>query len=139
MGKTSNAAKQKWNASHYMQVKFSTKPETAAAFKASCATAGVTMAGTLSEFMLKYAGQPCTQSGLPANAKTELPIVKTLKDRRKAAAFVRSIIAALIDAEEKFIDNAPENLRESSRYEMAQERISQLQDALDTMDEVYDK
>ena len=137
MGKTSNAVKQKWLASHYTQVKFSTKPETVSAFKASCAAAGVSMAGTLSDFMLKYAGQPGTQNELPANVKNELPIVKTLRDRRKTAVFVRNIITALIDAEEKFIDNAPENLRESPRYEMAQERVSQLQDTLDTMDEVY--
>lgn len=130
MGKTSNAAKQKWNASHYKQVKFSTKPETAAAFKAACETAGDTMAGALSMLMLKYAGQLNGQSQMPV-------IVKTLKDRRKTAAFVHNIIAALLEAEEQFVDNAPENLSETPRYEMAQERIDKLHDVLDAMDEVY--
>ena len=131
MGKTSNAAKQKWNASHYTQVKFSTKPETAAAFKAACVAAGDSMAGALSRFMLKYTGQPNEQRQAPVS-------VKTLKDRRKTAVIVHNIIAALLDAEEKFVNNAPENLCESPRYEMAQERISKLQDVLDAMDEVYD-
>ena len=132
MGKTSNAAKQRWNAGRYKQVKISTKPETAAAFKAACAAEGATMAGTLSEFMLKYAGQPGGQSR-PAIS------VKTLKDRRKAAAFVHDIIAALLDAEEKFIDNAPENLSNSTRYELAEERVSKLQDVLEEMGEVYNE
>lgn len=132
MGKTSNAAKQKWLSSHYAQVKISTKPETAAAFKAACAAAGATMAGTLSEFMIKYAGLPGRTNGLPVS-------VKTLKDRRKAAVFVRNIIAALLDAEEKFIGNAPENLCESARYELAEERVSKLHEILETMDDVYNE
>jgi len=131
LGKTSNAAKQKWLASHYTQVKFSTKPETAATFKAACAAAGATMAGTLSAFMLKYAGQPAEQVGPPVS-------VKTLKDRRKAAAFVHNIITALLDAEERYIGNAPENLCGSQPYEMAEERVSKLQEVLDAMDDVYD-
>lgn len=131
MGKTSNAAKQKWNASHYTQVKFSTKPETAAAFKAACKAAGDSMAGALSAFMLRYAGQLKEQRQPPV-------IVKTLKDRRKTAVFVHNIIAALLDAEERFVNNAPENLSDSPRYEMAEERISMLQEVLDAMDEIYE-
>ena len=131
MGKTSNAAKQKWNASNYTQVKFSTKPETAAAFKAACATAGDSMAGVLSRFMLGYVGQPALQNQPPV-------IVKTLKDRRKTAVFVHNIITALLEAEERYVDNAPDNLSDSPRYEMAQERISQLQDVLAAMDAVYE-
>ena len=90
------------------------------------------MAGTLSAFMLKYAGQPGERSELPVN-------VKTLKDRRETAAFVHNIIAALLDAEEKYIGNVPDNLRSSTRYEMAEERVSKLQAVLDEMDEVYDE
>ena len=130
MGKTSNAAKQKWNASKYTQVKFSTKPETAVAFKAACASAGDSMAGALSAFMLKYAGQSDLHNQPPVK-------VKTLSDRRKTAVFVHNIIAALLEAEERFVDNAPDNLSDCLRYEMAQERISQLQDVLAAMGEVY--
>jgi len=131
LGKTSNASKQKWNACHYKQVKFSAKPETAAAFKAACLAAGDSMAGALSSFMLRYTGQ--------LNEQTHPAVsVKTLKDRRKTAVFVQNIIAALLDAEERYVGNAPENLSDSPRYEMAQERISKLQEVLEAMDEVYD-
>ena len=132
MGKTSNAAKQKWNASHYVQVKFSVKPETAAAFKAACASAGDTMASVLSAFMLRHAGKPNEQNTAPVN-------VKTLKDRRKTAIYVHNIIAALIDAEEMFYKNAPANLRDSERYDMAQERVDRLEEALAAIDAVYDE
>jgi hypothetical protein len=40
MGKTSNAVKQRYNATHYTQVKASVKPEIAAGFKAACALSG---------------------------------------------------------------------------------------------------
>lgn len=56
MGKTSNKAKQDWNASHYKQVKVSVKPETAGAFKAACVKRGVSMAGELQRYMQRYAG-----------------------------------------------------------------------------------
>ena len=138
MGKTSNAVKQKWNSNHYKQVKFSTKPETAAAFKAACAAEGSTMAGTLSEFILKYAGQTAGQSQSGRQSQPEVS-VKTLKDRRKAAGFVHNIVTALLKAEENFIENAPKNLASSTRYEMAEERVSKLQELLDAIDEVYDE
>jgi len=63
--------------------------------------------------------------------------VKTLKERRKTAAVVCGIVAALLSAEESYVENAPENLRSSTRYEMAEERISKLQEALETLEEAY--
>jgi len=63
--------------------------------------------------------------------------VKALKERRKTAAMVCDIVAALIGAEQSYVDNAPENLRNSERYDMAQERISSLQDVLDILEEAY--
>jgi len=130
LGKTSNAAKQKWNSAHYSQVKASVKPETAAAFKAACAATGDTMAGVLSRLMLEYAGQAHRDPGLT-------PSTKTLKDRRKAAAVACGIVAALQAAEERYVGNAPPSLSGAPQYEMAEERASLLQDALDAIDEAY--
>lgn len=130
MGKTSNAVKYKWNSCHYSQVKISIKPETAAAFKSACIAADDTMAGVLSRYMLTYAGQTHDAPGPVLN-------VKTLKDRRKTAVMVCDIVTALLNAEEKFINNAPESLISSTRYEMAEERVSILQDVLDAIEEAY--
>ena len=63
--------------------------------------------------------------------------IKTLKERRKTAAVACDIVVALLDTEENYVNNTPENLRSSSRYDMAVERISKLQEALDTLEEAY--
>jgi len=52
--KTSNTVKDRWNASHYTQIKVSVNPDTATAFKEACAVNGVSMASILSEFMDEY-------------------------------------------------------------------------------------
>jgi len=51
MGKTSNQAKQQWNAKNYVQIKISIAPDIAAAFKAKCAAAGVSVTSELIRLM----------------------------------------------------------------------------------------
>jgi len=63
--------------------------------------------------------------------------VKTLKERRKTAAMVCGVITALLSAEESYVGRIPDNLRNSSRCEMAEERVSKLQEVLDTLEEAY--
>ena len=63
--------------------------------------------------------------------------VNTLKERRKTAAVACSIVAALLGAEESSVENTPENLRNSTRYNRAEERVSQLQEALEALEEAY--
>jgi len=130
MGKTSNAVKQKWNSKNYQQVKFSVKPDVAASFKAACKAANKSMASELSGFMQCYANQPPPKTQPCIN-------VKTLKDRRKAMGIVRSMIVELHDAEEKHIENTPESLHSSERYESAIERLEQLEAVLDAIDDIY--
>jgi len=84
----------------------------------------------------RFIGAKATQ---PSHKPAKLAVkVKTLKERRKTVAMVRDIVAALIAAEESYADNMPENLRNSERYDMAVERSSKLQEALDMLDEAYD-
>jgi len=130
MGKTSNAVKQKWNEKNYVQVKISVKPDLAASFKAACKTADKSMAFELSGFMQRYANQP--QSKIQPSVN-----VKTLKDRRKAMGIIRRMIIDLIDAEGNYIDNTPESLHSGVRYEMAVERLEQLEAVLDSVDDIY--
>ena len=54
MSSAVSIAKAKWNATNYVQVKVSVRPEIAAALKAAYAAAGVSMAGKLSQFMAEY-------------------------------------------------------------------------------------
>ena len=130
MGKTSNSAKQRWNSDHYIQIKVHAKPEIASAFKAACIEAGTSMASELSAFMEKFANP---QRNVVSPVK-----VKTLGDRRKAMCIVIRLLNEIHDAEATYIENTPENLQCSSRYEMAEERLEMLSDALDAVNDIYD-
>ena len=130
MGKTSNAAKQRWNKENYTQLKAYVKPDIAAAFKAACAASGSSMAGELSAFMEDFVRPP---QGATPHSK-----VKTLGDRRKAIRMVMNLLADMYDAEEAYLDSAPDNLRNSVRYEMAEERLERLADAIAAIEDIYD-
>jgi len=154
MGKTSNIAKQKWNSAHYVQIKAHIKPEIASDFKAACVASGTTMASELSAFMEEFANQqqgalsPTKVKALgyrrerfanPQQNALSLIKVKTLGDRRKAMSLVINLLTELHDAEEVFLENMPENLHSSLRYEMAEERLEKLSDALEVTDGIYDQ
>ena len=64
--------------------------------------------------------------------------VKTLGDRRKAIRFAINLLTEILRAEQAFVDNTPENLQGTDRYESAEERIDSLSDALDAIDGAYD-
>ena len=130
MGKTSSQSKQKWNERHYIPVKALVKPEIAIAFKTACADAGTSMASELSNFMEMYANPPQENTKATAN-------VKTLGNRRKAMALIHALMIEMRNAEEELMNNTPENLRSSSRYEDADERMSRLDEALDIIDDIY--
>jgi len=130
MGKTSNTAKDKWNKMHYTPVKVAVKHETAAGFKAACVVAGSSMASVLSDFMDKYARTAQEKAPAPAN-------VKTLRDRRKMMSMVYTLITEIRDAEEDYMNRMPENLRGSSRYDAADERLGKLDEAIDIIGDIY--
>ena len=142
MGKASNAAKQRWNADHYTQVKVSIAHDTASAFKAACAKRGISMAGAIGAFMSDFANLS-TESPTrclavaPARQSTAAVRVASLKDRRKVMASVRSLIAQLISGENNCIQNVPENLQTSENYEIAQERLALLEEVFDSIRDIY--
>jgi len=136
MGKASNAAKQRWNSKKYTQIKAYVKPEIAAAFKTACAAAGVSMAGELSRFMADYAA--VTVANHVINIKTErTDSVSTMKMRRKTVRTVAGLLEQVRDAEERFINNAPENLHSAPIYENAGQYVSVLDDVIEQLGEIY--
>ena len=130
MGKTSGAAKQRWNAENYAQIKVSTKPEIAAAFKAACETAGVSMASVLSKFMEDYAAAPAKK------AAPQVP-VDTRRQRRNAMKSLLATLERIRDAEESYRDNIPENLSGGSAYGVADECVSVLSEGFDVLETAY--
>lgn len=130
MGATSNQAKQRWNNAYYVQVKVSVQPEIAAAFKAKCLADNVSMASEISKFM---AGQ--TTENRPK--KTSADPYVTRQKRRKALNALIQLLHSIMCAEQGYLDNIPENLRNSQTYEVAEFSVSAFEEALGILEGAY--
>ena len=122
-------AKKRWNARHYTQVKAFADPKVAAAFKAACADSGVSMAGALTQFMAEYSNT--------AKKRSPKPDYSTRRKRRAAVRAFAGQLAQIKAAEEESQGNIPDNLSRSVNYEIADEIISQLDDAIDILSSIY--
>jgi hypothetical protein len=131
MGKTSNAAKQRWCKTHRKQVKAAVPPEAAAAFRARCMAGGVSMASELSRFMR---GQDAESR---PKAKQEFRVA-TRPQRRKTLALLIRHIEAAMGAESDYMGAMPENLQNSCRYEAANETISALEEAISILSGAFE-
>jgi len=130
MGKTSNASKQRWNKEHYVQVKVSVRPALAEAFKEKCKSGDVSMASEIARFMCEQCGKPST----PGDSFK----VSTRQQRRKALSALIEQLEKIMDAESQYMENIPENLRNSVRYDAASQSTQVLQAAIDGLNEVYE-
>jgi hypothetical protein len=131
MGKTSNKAKDVWNASRYTQVKVSVKPDVASSFKAACKRDGVSMARDLSEYMHKRGRLRLSEK--PASIR-----FTTRRDRRAALSYLLQQIECVRSAEEAYLDRIPDNLSTSKRYEDTQTALAKMEEVLDLLTEVYE-
>ena len=149
---SSGSAKDRWNASHYVQVKISTKPEIAAAFKAACTAADVSLASVISKFMIDYSQNSITgaqgdkdgtSTAKPRKCRTcykANPDADIFSTRRKRRAAVKAIISEMEQiavAEENSKDNIPENFQSSKTYEAAEESLDLLGQAIELLGEIY--
>lgn len=129
MGGTSNESKRRWNEAHYTQVKISADKETAAHFKAACEAAGESLASVLSGFMREYAGL--------GKKREASPSLDTRRKRRKETGELLLRLERVAEAETEAMENTPENLRGSERYEASAEIVSALEAAVDALREIY--
>ena len=127
---TSKAAKQRWNNANYVQLKVSVRPEIAAAFKAKCLDANVSMASEISRFM---SGQ--INESRPVKPSSD-PYA-TRQKRRKALCYLINQLKAIMYAENRYLGNIPENLQNSMFYEAAEHSVSSFEEALDILDGAY--
>ena len=127
--KAATQAKKRWNKEHYTAIKVSASPDLAAAFKAACAAADVSMNGMLTQFMVEYSNVAMKQK-----SKTDY---STRRQRRAALKRCVLQLEQIRDAEELCRDNTPVNLQGSSVYEKADEYVSMLNDALELLESVY--
>jgi hypothetical protein len=108
----------------YTQIKFSIKPSIVSEFKAKCRFANVSMASEISRFM---SGQ----------AITKKQDTTTRQHRRKAIKSMVKELEEIMDAEQRYMDNIPENLQSSRTYEAAEQTVQALEEALGILTEAY--
>ena len=110
------------------QVKISVDTKIAVSFKQACAADNVSMASKLTCFMADYSNSLMKSRDAPGYTT-----------RRKRRAVIKRIIAdleQLKSAEERLIDNAPENLQDAPIYETADEYVSIFEDVIDQLREM---
>jgi hypothetical protein len=134
MSNAATQAKQRWNAaknfsSFYTQVKVSVNPEVASAFKSAYAAANVSMAEKLTQLMTEF-------SDTVAKDKTK-PNYSTKRQRRASVRSIARQLEQIKDAEECYKDNIPANLQGSVVFEAADQSVSLLDEAIETLDSVY--
>ena len=107
------------------QVKVSVDPHIASAFKEACAVSNISMAAELTRFMTDYSNSLMKDRDAPGYST-----------RRKRRTIIKRIITELEQlkaAEERLVDNAPENLQDAPIYEAAGEYISIFDDVIDQL------
>ena len=130
MSKTS-AAKNKWIASNYVQVKVAVKPEIAETFKSACKADNVSITEELRGFMEM-------RGGLAGNRKKpRKELLKTRGGRRKLMDTLCRQLESIKEAESRYLENMPANLQCSANYEIAEESISEMEEALEILSRAY--
>jgi hypothetical protein len=129
MGNVSMQAKERWNSAHYQQLKISIDPELASAFKEACSLSGVSMTSKLSQYMSEY-------SGIAIKHKRS-PEYTTKRQRRAAVKSIVQQLKSIMAAEKQCLENIPENFRESSNFESADESVSLLEEVIELLISIY--
>jgi len=112
------------------QVKVSVMSEVAKSFKAACKANDSTMVEILSDYMRKYS-KVATQKG---------EYSPNLSSRRQRRAAIQAIIRQLErirENEDIYRDNIPENLHGGNAYEVAEQSVIILEEAIDILSSVY--
>jgi hypothetical protein len=133
-------SRQRWNASHYTQVKISINPNIADAFKIACAVDGASMAGVLSRFMADYTAERGNACAPPQEPKVFEVSEKynTRKARRSAVKSISIMLNDLLAAEERYFNSVPDNLQGSKWHEASEASITVIQEIISLMAEIYD-
>ena len=132
MGTSATKSKQRWNSSHYAQVKAYVDPEIASAFKAACAASGVSMNGALSQFMSDY----CKMQKSAKELKAADFLSSKGKRRKKHEELLRQYMQ-LRDAQERANDNVPDNFQDTERFEASLESVRIMDEAIEMLEDAY--
>ena len=106
------------------QVKFTIDSGTVSAFKAHCASEGVSMASVISQFM---------KTSQPANASKIKMHTRLL--RKKAVLVIIGLLDIIMQKESDYRDNIPEQFQ--SRRETADQACEQLSQAISCLEDAF--
>ena len=112
------------------QLKISVEPAVADAFKAACAASGVSMASELTRFMRGHTGVPATAK---AHDRTS-----TRGRRRKTVREAVSLLNAVAEAEEAYLDAIPESFSGGSAHDAAQAAVEALEEAISILEGAFE-
>jgi hypothetical protein len=114
----------------YTQVKASVRPELAEAFKTACARNGTCMAFVISGYMEAY-------SNAVTPKKTYSPDLSTKRQRRAAVRRILGLLESVRDNEENYKNRIPDNLLGSQAYEIAEQCVDLIDEAIETLQMAY--
>ena len=123
----------RWNAENYKQFNIALRPELIDAFREVCTKNNVTMRAMLVSLMSEYASSPPTSQML----KSEKNDYKRRIDRRKATNLICTQLEDILSAESQYMENIPENLRNSSRYEAAEHAVDSITIAIESLSDAF--
>ena len=106
------------------QIKFTIESDIVSAFKFKCNTQGVSMASVIREFM---------QTSKPLKSVKIKTDTRPL--RKKAVSEIIVLLNAIIQMEEQYRDNIPEQFQ--TRFETADETCEQLSQAISCLEEAF--
>ena len=113
------------------QLKILIDDQLASAFKAACRKSGVSMAKELSRYMEKYVG-------MAGKTHQKGPVrTVTRRDRRSAMLILVSMLTIIRDAEEAYCEAIPENLKNGSAYDDAEQAVCMMDEAIAVLIQVY--
>lgn len=129
---TRTEQKQRYNESHYRQIKVSVNPNVAEAFKAACVRRNQSQAEILTNAMIEYSN---IEVDIKPDRQTGTSLYDTCRKRRKAIDIIIDQLENIRDAEQTYLDNIPENF--TSRAETASESVTILDEVIDQLKTAY--
>jgi hypothetical protein len=111
--------------SDYTQVKVSVDSRIADTFKACCLNSGVSMASVLSQYMAEYSDV--------SHKKRAVQALDTKRQRRAAIGKVILQLEHILRSEEAYRERIPVNLQASTVFDAAEQWVSVLEDAIDSL------
>jgi gas vesicle protein len=133
MGTAATKAKRKWNREHYTNITTAMTPGLANKLKENCRENGKSVTSLITELVSVYLD---INDSSPKEKSKKTASDNRGQRRRKLWKHIAAI-EIICNGEEAYLNNIPENLQDSIRYENAENSVEQLKLAIDELKEVY--